>query len=66
MALTAYGWFGHHGGDVLRPVQRNRASDLNTGGETARRQRHDRGVVDDLLRLHLVRYITLKIRAQIT
>lgn len=57
--LTSYGGLGHHGGDVLGPVEGHGASHLDIGGVAARREGHDRGIVDDLLCLHLIGHVAL-------
>lgn len=61
--LTSYRGFGHHGGNILGPVEWNGTSHLDEGGVAPCCERHDRGVVDNLLRLNLVGYVPLaKIR----
>lgn len=57
--LTADRRLGHHGGDVLGPVEGDRTSHLHIRGVAPRRKRHHRGIVDDLLRLHLIGHVAL-------
>ena len=57
--LTSYGGLGHHGGDVLGPVEGHGASHLDVGGVASRCEGHDGGVVDYLLRLDLVGHVAL-------
>lgn len=57
--LTSYRGFGHHGGNILWPVEWNGTSHLDVGGVAPCCERHDWGVMDNLLRLNLVSYIPL-------
>lgn len=59
-SLTSYGGFRHHGRNVLGPVEGHRASHLRVRRVAPRGEGHDRGVVDDLLRLHLVGHVALE------
>ena len=57
--LTAYRGFGHHGGDVLGPVEGDGAPDLDIGRVASRSERHHRGVMDDLLCFNLIGHVAL-------
>lgn len=57
---TSYGGLWHHGGNVLWPVQRDWASHLDVWGVTSCCERRNRGIMDNLLRLHLISHIPLE------
>lgn len=59
-SLTSYRGFRHHGGNVLGPIEWDWTSHLNVRGVTSCCERHDWGIMDDLLCLHLISYIPLK------
>lgn len=58
--LTSYGGFWHHGGNVLGPVERYWTSHLDIWGVTSCCERHNWGVMDNLLRLHLIGHVPLE------
>ena len=58
--IKTYSRLGHHFADILTPLWRNWASQLNKGSEVPRREWWHPWVMNHLLCFHLIGYITLQ------
>lgn len=57
---TRYGRLRHHRWNILRPVQRDRSSNLNVGRITPRRKWHNWSIIKYLLSFHFISNVSLK------